>query len=163
VTHLVAVGEKLFVANRKGVHAGPGKWKEIATGEWITSIRPSEDRTALVISREPRGRRRVTFQIGRYELATGRTRYRNVKPGSDEWNSLNHPAGLLDYRPDERWSDTWVRIPTGLDGDWVVGPLGSQRHRVVETSHAVWIASRGELIRLDRARMAAWVQTRKPK
>jgi len=157
VEHLVVIGGKMFVANRKGVYAGPGKWKEIATGDRIDRIDRSEDGKTLNIWRAQRGRRRFVHQVGRYDVETGRLKYGDIKPGSAGWNSLRRGDSLLDFRGDGTWAQVWVLVPTAREGGVAVGPLGTQLHAVVRTRHAVWIASPGELIRLDRGRLAAWI------
>ena len=99
----------------------------------------------------------MVHQVGRYDVETGGLKYRDIKPGSAEWNSLRRGDSLLDFRYDKPWSQDWVLVPTAREGEVAVGPLGTQLHAVVKAHHAVWIASRGELIRLDRERLAAWI------
>ena len=58
-----------------------------------------------------------------------------------------------------RVAKTGAPIPreTSRESDWAVGPLGKAYHGVIQTPHAVWLASRGELVRLDRTLLADWL------
>jgi hypothetical protein len=57
-------------------------------------------------------------------------------------------------RLDQAWNQNWVRLAGIVKGDWAAGDLGNESHWVIDTPTAIWIASEGELIRIDRKRVA---------
>ena len=75
----------------------------------------------------------------------------NQMTGEEE-RAIEDSGCLLADNPKDRygWQHVWIRLPACKQGNWAVGPLDSWTHAVVETPAAVWIASYGELIRLDR-------------
>ena len=60
----------------------------------------------------------------------------------------------------EMWRQSWVLLPEFKQERWVVGPFGSVNgyHGVIETPYAFWIASQGELVRLDRKQIEKLVK-----
>lgn len=161
---LVVIGNKLFVASREGVYLGPDQWRRIIEGD-ILRIAPSSDGQSLAILRQgPRNDQlSSTIQRGRYDLTTGEISFKalpyeglnrmQLEPSSYLWE-LND----VESEKSRSWVQSWVLFPAPKDGNWVVGPLGGDSyHGVIETPNAFWIASRGELVRLDRRRMIIWI------
>ena len=166
LTHLASAGGKLFVANSFGVYSGPGRWKEILKPSRtqpryegpICGIRASADGKGLVIweSVQNRELRRHVYDVRTAKVSTLGTE----RAGYEYLHAARDAGYLLSWWPrDTSWRPHWMGIPTRKEGLWAVGPLGttSGYHTVVETAWAVWIASRGELIRLDRKLLAEWL------
>jgi hypothetical protein len=148
IGQIVSAGGKLFVVNGAGIYAGPGQWKQVVEGP-VLGLHPSEDGKTLVftreVSRETTGQ--TEFERGSYDLATGKTTLEKVeRPSWDEWNARH--ASLLSH-------SGAVYVPTKKPGRWVVG--GTECRAIVETPRAVWIASEGQLIRLDREKLGEWL------
>jgi len=70
------------------------------------------------------------------------------------WPGQKPPPGSPDAGP---WRSEWVRVPTSKPGEWAVGPLSDTWHTRVDAPSAVWIASYGQLLRLDRKLLAEWL------
>ena len=160
IRHLAVAGEKLFVATAAGVYVGPAKWKRIAEGPAQTgwrpalTIRPSKDGKTLGIWRQDTHSK---WQHGLYDPETDKVVFKNLPAGSfDPWRLYSHDY-LLHWSGDASWIQHWVLVPTVKEGRWTIGKLGTRYHKVIETPHAVWIASRGELIRLDRKHLSDWL------
>jgi hypothetical protein len=155
----VAVGDRLFVLLGDGLYAGPGQWKRIVEG-CFTRLRVVPDcATVQLFRRVPKESGKVDYERLDYDPATGHTA---VTPSNvnevPNWYVFNPGATLWDrLGADTSWIQDQVRVPTCREGDWAVGPLGSGYHAVVETPRALWIASEGQLLRLDRARLSAWL------
>jgi len=156
ILYLAGAGGKLFVANRLGVYAGPRPWKQVFSGA-IVSMEASADRTTLEIVPETEENRHTTEGITfhRYDPAVGRLTTEKLPPNQEQWWSIHERGDVLHSGGAEpQFVRQWVRIPITKPGQWAIGPLPPARHKVVETSAAVWIASEGELIRVDRKRLA---------
>jgi hypothetical protein len=156
-THdLVTIGDKLFVAGKEGVYLGPDKWRRIIEGD-ILRIEPSSDKKSLIILRQgPRSDQDFsTFQRGRYDLTTGDISFESLPYKGLDRMQLEPPTYLwnnksMEPETSKAWRKNWVLSPGYKEGNWVVGPMGSNDyHGVIETPSAFWIASRGELVRLD--------------
>jgi len=167
VHQLAAAGGRLFIANAAGVYVGPGTWKAVLTlpadgTRWRPSLylRPVEGGRKLEVTnidagRDPNGQER--WERGVCDPATGKLAMAPCRPGSDERWQIEGGGGLLSFGGRHEWLQTWVRIPTVKAGDWAVGPLDSEYHAVIETPWAVWLASAGQLIRLDREALKEWL------
>jgi hypothetical protein len=156
---MVGVGDKLFFADPTGLYVGPREWRRILSGPWL-AIEPSEDGQGLSIIRavpggDPSGQNEV--QRGQYETDGGEVAFETVKAESTGWERWDRLRSLLDRPAGASWAGEWVRVPAAKEGIWAVGLLSSAHHVVVETSAAVWIASPGELIRLDRRLLKDWL------
>ena len=165
ITHLVGVGGKLFVADAHGVYAGPGKWQQIFES---SQTKPSYPGAVQGIQRSPDDKALVIWERGQnselrrhlYDVRTAKVTTSTIKRASyKDWEMARDAGYLLGTRRDHSWRQHWTKVPTAKGGLWVVGPLGTTRgyHTVVQTPWAVWIASRGELIRLDRKLLAEWL------
>ncbi|HUT31594.1 MAG TPA: hypothetical protein VMX13_17520 [Sedimentisphaerales bacterium] len=157
---LVAVGDKVFVAASEGVYLGPGQWRRIVEGQ-VFSIELADDAKSLTLLRQgPREEQGPqTIQRGRYDLATGECPFETA-PGDEarrwefESRSCLWEQDLTESGHTRPWTGDWVLLSAWKDGNWAIGPLGGDTpHAVVETPHAFWIASQGELVRLDRKLM----------
>jgi len=159
ILDIARIGDRLFVANRAAVYVGPGQWSPVLEGD-ILGIQPSEDGKSLVVHREYKDtsseNSRPEMQRGLYDPETGNVTFSAIE-FSDYHRSLQEGGHLLGFRRHTSWSSSWTRVPTRKEGVWAVGPLGSGSHTVVETPWSVWIASRGELIRLDRQKLQEWL------
>ncbi len=161
VHELVAVGDKLFVAGREGVYLGPGQWRRIVEGQVFSIDLSADAKSLMLLRRGPREERGPeTAQRGRYDLATGECSFQPVaRDEAHPWWDFESRSCLWDQERTESghpkpWTGDWVLLSAWKDGNWVVGPLGGDtQHAVVETPHSFWIASGGELVRLDRKRM----------
>jgi hypothetical protein len=160
VSDMVAIGDKLFISGRKGLYLGPNKWRRVIEGN-IIRIEASDDGKSLIILRQgPRSNQNSsTFQRGRYDLATGKVSFEALPYEGLDIMQLDPPSYLWEYddigSEDSRlWAGEWVLLPNWKEGNWVIGPMGSNGyHGLIETPTAFWIASQGELVRLDRIRI----------
>jgi hypothetical protein len=157
IEELAAAAGRLFVANRAGIYEGPGKWKQIAAGPAL-KMEPSPDGARLLYYRQlPAGGAGGGVADGesRLELctldpATGKiTAEKPPKDRGDYWQLMQGNEWLF---VSGSWTSTWLRLPSPLAA-WALGELESNPHRVVITRKALWIASRSQLIRLDRQRL----------
>jgi hypothetical protein len=146
VTGLVLTGDAVFVSNEVGLYQGPGKWKRLLEGRLLTVRRLKDGMGLEVLRQGPKGHQR-----GVYDFASRQWSFADV--------DFATAGQLLDGVPEEAAATTWVPIRTG-QGKWAVGPLGDDRLRVVETPRAYWAFSHGQLVRLDRARLAATLKKR---
>ena len=154
IQHLVGLGNRLFVASDAGVYVGPKPWRKILEGR-VLAIEPSADGKTLVMIREDAETRQTNkpmMQRCHYDLATGKVAVEKVPAQGTDWWSMARRGDLLHWEDDEtRLAGPWVKLPiAGLD-DRAIGPLGGGYHKVIETTAALWIASQGQLIRLDRS------------
>jgi hypothetical protein len=154
--HLAAVGDTLVFGDRTGLYTRPPGWRQVAAGP-VLAVEPSPDGRGLSVTRavlggDPDGEREV--QRARYAGGRGAIQFETVAASSVGWRAWALHGYLLREPADGKWAHSWVRIPVAKDGLWVIGPLGGEYHAVVETPRAVWIASQGELIRLDRRLLA---------
>lgn len=167
IQRIAGAGGRLFVANAAGVYVGPGKWKQILKGpsrmswRFALSIKPSGDGKYLLIMREDeetRGAPRPKLQRGRYDPATGKLTLSTIDwPAHYDGQALYEAGHLLSYYPRSDWRGPWTELPTRKQGRWAAGPLDGEHHAIVATPWAVWIASRGQLIRLDRKHLREWL------
>jgi len=150
VQDLTAVGDRLFVAATSGVYAGPGDWKRIVEHP-ATHVRGSRDGRELLIACQVRGYTHLAL----YGLRTGVLTVKGEPGRRDGFWALDGRGGQLSEDAGAgRWCFEWVRIPALGPGIWVVGPFPKWAiHECIATFKAFWIASEGELIRLDRARL----------
>ena len=96
------------------------------------------------------------FRRGEYSVESGEVAFREIVPGPRDGDALSD-RNTFWGRGNSQWASTWVRVPGPQVGEYAVGPLSYRYpHRVVMTAHAFWIVSRGELVRLDRARLTPW-------
>jgi len=158
IQHLVRLGSCLFVASDSGVYVGPKSWRQILKGP-VLAIEPSADGKTLVVTREdpapPQSGQRM-MQRCHYDPTTGKVAVEKVSAqGTDLWN-MSRRGDLLHWETDEaRLAGPWVRLPIAGLADRAIGPLHDGYHnviphKVIETPAALWIASGGQLIRLDR-------------
>lgn len=153
IQHLVGLGNRLYVASDAGVYVGPKPWRQILEGR-VLAIEPSVDGKTLVAIREdpepPQSGQRM-MQRCHYDSATGKVAAEKVPAqGTDSW-SMARRGDLLHWEEEERClASRWVKLPIASLDDRAIGPLDDGYHKVVETPAALWIASRGQLIRLDR-------------
>ncbi|MBC8869362.1 MAG: hypothetical protein H8E44_08085 [Planctomycetes bacterium] len=153
IQQLVGLGSRLFVASDAGVYVGPKPWRQILEGR-VLAIEPSADGKTLVMIREDAETRqsdKPMMQRCLYDPATSKVAVEKVPAQGTDWWSMARRGDLLHWGDDEtRLAGPWVKLPiAGLD-DRAIGPLGGGYHKVVETTAALWIASGGQLIRLDR-------------
>jgi hypothetical protein len=154
---LAGVGDVLVFGDRTGLYAGPTEWEQVAAGP-VLAVEPSPDGRGLSVFRPVPGGDspdRGQVQRGRYDVDQDTVAFETVaarSPGGPVswWRPFSLRGYLLSRPPGASWFQRWVHVPVAEDGLWVIGPLGSKYHAVVETPRAVWIASHGELIRLDR-------------
>lgn len=172
ITHLAAVGDRLFVANATGAYAGPKEWKKIVD-RYVVFMEATKDGKSLEIVRNTVDKadgRTVRTERGLYDLASGKVEFNRVDPNSREWNYVVGssfayvvrwpPQGAKDPDGGSPMNRDWTELPKRGSRVWAVGDLGSDtyaEYRVVETPGAVWLVSEGELIRLDRERLRAWL------
>jgi hypothetical protein len=146
----------VFVANQLGLYRGPGQWRKIHEGE-VVRIWPSHDGRELLLLRydaKRSGTEESKHDLGRYDPKTGKLAFRAVKP--DEFDLRRLRAGEF-FRYDSFPSGA-VRLPARKAGNWYVTPLETDgRVRLIETRPAFWIATPGQLIRLDRSQLPDWV------
>jgi hypothetical protein len=152
VTELVLAGESVFVANETGLYQGPGQWRRLLEGR-LMALRPLKGGKGLeVVRRVPKGMNEPDgYQRGVYRFATKKWAFTDVD-FNGAWRMVYQETG-------EDSVAGWAPIRTG-QGTWQVGPLGGERLRVVETPRAYWMVSHGQLVRLDRARLAALLEKR---
>ncbi len=158
IQHLVGLGNRLYVASHAGVYVGPKSWQQILKGP-VLAIEPSADGKTLVMTREdpaPPQSGQPMMQRCHYDPTTGKVAVEKVSAqGTDLWN-MSRRGDLLHWEEDEtRLAGPWVRLPIAGLADRAIGPLGGGHHKAIETPvtktpAALWIASRGQLIRLDR-------------
>ncbi len=155
IDDLVAAGGKLFIASWKGVYAGPEPWTRVVEAP-AERLSLSDDGNILLAACQDPKRPDGHLTLVRYYPDSGAVKW-GANPEQPE-----HLAVLTrDARedPEPRWSWEWVHVPTSRPGQWAVGPMRSDnRHWRAETPSALWIASHGELVRLDRARLADWLR-----
>ena len=159
VVDLLAMGDKLFVVTHNGLYVGPEKWEKVIDGP-VRNVRPSKDRKVLLLAcRDPtRPSHPDRLIVARYDPASGETKWGAAPARPEQWDVLNRGRPSFGDGPGNRWKWEWVHVPTSKAGDWVVGPFaGYGTHKYVLTPSAVWIASSGELVRLDRKRLAEWL------
>ena len=147
VTGLALVGDAVFVANRAGVYRGPGKWRRILEGR-TRAISPSPDGKGLTLVRQDPKRlmESAAFQRGDFDLAAGKWAFTDL--------DFDKARRLMDRLAEEA-RDGRGLIRTATHGTWVLKLPGDDWRRVVETPRAWWVVSRGQLVRLDRAKVAA--------
>jgi len=145
---LIPAGGKVFVSNAAGVFEGPCKWRQVLASDNQPHepplLRPSADgRTIDVLQRD----KRLT-----YDPASGKTTEAAVSS-----NEYNNAWWNPERAGDGRLRQNWTEVPTKKEGSWALGEIDGDDHRVAETPWAVWIVSTGQLIRLDRKILAAWL------
>lgn len=162
IGELATVGNRVFLSNRTGVYMGPGRWKKILPGcedraGFLCSghhIKTSENGKALIIM-SPDPKEQQTVLQARFVPPDGEIRFTKVKLESDAWHSLPLRGYLLNMGGERAWRQSWVRVQSSQQGEWVVGPFPcDDYHAVVGTPRAVWIASKGEIVRLDRQKLS---------
>lgn len=163
---LVTVSNKVFVATTAGVYMGPNPWKKI--------LAPTEDRngffdcgdhieasddgmTLVILRRDPKDNQSALR--ARFMPPAGKILFEKIKLEDSAWR-LPYRGYLLEHGENTRWGQDWASIPLSVcDGEWVVGPFGGTEYRsVVETPASIWFASSGELVRLDRQKLAGWLR-----
>jgi hypothetical protein len=149
VEHLTAVRDRLFVATGDGLFAGPSPWTRVAEGE-ILHMSPSSDGRSLEWVRRKYGKDRnvPTFEKGRYDPADSKLEL--VKIDKVDEFAMAFSDNFFPYPDDRFYLNNWARVPPRKDGRWAVGPLDTRPRRVIETPVAYWIASEGEIVRVDR-------------
>ena len=174
---MLVLGDKLFAADTDGVYVGPDPWRQILDGPVLT-LELTPERDAVLMLRGPgptsvnTGGSEYTFERGRYTVATGKVSLESV--------TLTGAGRLLQVSVDSSqpedtehaWPEppcdeastcvcirrtAWVTLRTTLSGRLALGPLAPTHRAVIETPSAVWIASLGQLIRLDRAKLTPWL------
>lgn len=154
---VAAAGGKVFVANLLGVYAGPGKWRRIYDQEPV-SIRASDNGRTLAIVRydsKRSGTEETKYDIGRYDPKTGKLTFRPVKRGELD---LYYRWRAARFLREDKFPSGAAPLPARKPGTWYLHPLHTQGSlRVVEMKDAFWIATPGQLIRLDRAKLPAWI------
>jgi hypothetical protein len=175
VQQIVRVGDKLFVANRAGVFVGPGTWRKVIPSkqprgsffeEPVVDIEPSEDGRTLVVTRlAGQGQdHQEIYERGHYDPKTGKVTFQPVERKDLDWHSFYDRTCFLSYYNRQTVDTDWVEVPVNKPGQWCVGPIPAVYHgcchRVVESPQAVWIASPGQLVRLDRKRLREWLASR---
>lgn len=182
IQQIVRAGGVLAVRNETGVYLGPKTWRRIVAGG-VERIACAADGKALLVFR-PRVAsegRRLRHERGTCDPATGRLSFEllpeDFQPNQLEADSpvLGYPVlGYGDREAVGRWgcarpkwgplvTDEYVPVPTTRPGRWLVGPIRTgQMHRAVETPHAVWIVSEGQLTHLDRKALDAAIARAAP-
>ncbi len=165
IWQMAAARGKLFVASDAGVFAGPEKWKRIldppqeASWRFPLAMLASEDGSKLVVIRrhaKPSDTGGPQCERLLYDPETGSVSTSILEAGHEN-RYLYGDEGLLAYDPGRKHTRAWTLVPTNKPGQWAVGPLDNGQHTVVETPRAVWIASWGQLVRLDRKELAEWL------
>lgn len=156
---LAVVGNQLVVRGAESVFVGPKPWRQIATGG-IIGIRATDDHQAVEIIRG----------IGdNVAWSQGRPAYEHAfyKPGAGEltFAKLNSTGqdGFFQYlmgSPSLSEAGKHAFALPGIKGNrgelWYAGkPFGQS---VVESAAAIWLFAEGEVIRLDRRRLADGVR-----
>ena len=156
IEDLAAAGGAVFVANRLGVYRGPGQWRRIYDGEAVRIWPAADGRELSILRYDPKrsGTEESKHDLGRYAPKTGKLTFRPIKPGELDIHRLR--TGEF-FRHDSFPSGA-VRLPARKPGDWYVMSLNTDgRVGLVETHRAFWIATPGQLIRIDRAPLPDWV------
>ena len=124
------------------------------------SIRASPDGRRLEIEKlesEPGGEGPQKWRWYQYDPPSGTLTVTGEGP-TPKARRFRSNADILLHVPDSRdWMQSWTRIPATKAGPWAVGTLDSDYHEVVAPPWAVWIASRAQLIRLDRKLRPEWL------
>ena len=158
---MLVLGDKLFAADTDGVYVGPDPWRQILDGPVLT-LELTPERDAVLMLRGPgptsvnTGGSEYTFERGRYTVATGKVSLESVTLTEEQSSHLWQQASLLTGPVDPNEGE-WVTLRTTLSGRLALGPLAPTHRAVIETPSAVWIASLGQLIRLDRAKLTPWL------
>ena len=152
---LISADNKLFVSNREGVYVGPDKWQRIVEGDILRMDLSSDGKSLIILRQGPRADdNSSTYQRGRYDLTTGIISFESLPFEGLDRMQLEPPSYLWERNSEinEMWKQSWVLIPEYKEEGLVIGPFGSGNgyHSVIETPYAFWIASQGELVRLDR-------------
>jgi hypothetical protein len=161
---LVAVGNKLFISNRKGVYVGPDKWQRIVEGDILRMDLSADGKSLIILRQGPRtDDNSSTYQRGRYHLTMGKISFESLPFEGLDRMQLEPPSYLWERNNEtpEMWKQSWVLLPEFKEERWVVGPFGSNNgyHGVIETPYTFWIASQGELVRLERKSIENIVKT----
>ena len=148
VKGLAVVGNAVFVAHDAGVYRGPGKWRRILEGPtWALGASPDGKALTAVRQDPKRPRESVAFQRGVFNVAAGKWTFTDLDAAA--------AARRMNGMQEELSDGGQAVIRTATHGTWVLSLPGNERLRVVETPRAYWVVSRGQLVRLDRARLAA--------
>jgi hypothetical protein len=154
VTALVVVGDRVYVACAAGVFEGPDKWKRILEGPTFR-LETAEDGKALQVLRSEKAANKgeTKFQQGTYDLQTGKWTFRDLPRERNLWALEATSGSLRKLGQEVKDRGGWIEVPTAEKARWAVGPL-ENIEAVLQTPRAVWLAGNGQLIRLDRAKLA---------
>jgi hypothetical protein len=168
---LAAIGNRLVYATAAGVFAGPPPWKQVANGQ-IYCVRPAKGQQAIEILRRHPGsaeQEPSKSQHGFLGLHDDRVQFQDLP---------NDPADPMDFYRESGGASlvasypsagtSWVRVPLGDQGEWLVGDFGAMnrphgdQHGVLATATAVWVFSEGEIVRFDRRQLSELARSMAP-
>ena len=176
IENLVVLGDRLFVTNRLGVFMGPDPWRRICSNpqalDYLDIELAPDDDALLITCYDQKLRQETTNKVlqARYVLGDADVKFEvvSLKFSYSYSHVLRLERGyllskdviqvLLSGGVSQDFG-RWARVPVRKEGVWVIGPYPeyfSTTARVFQTHEAVWIASRGQLIRLDRGKLWEW-------
>ncbi len=151
--HVALAGDRVFLANAIGVFQGPEKWQRILDGPVLLLSASADGKRLLVTRSDPAARSgQESYQQGTFDVGKGKWAFR---PRTAEEVGEARADGLRPGRTLTPESFTAALGPdAGKKATWTLSHT-AREPRLIATPRALWLVSDGELVRLDRQRLAA--------